>query len=1155
MRKQFHCKAFAAFLILSGSLTAASTDAPPKGVSASDWQNIRQAYEAHRHAITPVDGSPGHFRARTPGQQLENHFDGRGFTTKPETGSWSWGLELRAYGQEPITGTATQIKADGQRLEYQWSPHLTEWWKNDRQGLEHGYTLAQRPQGELGTPLVLELATRGSLRPQISTDGLAVAFVDEAGNTVLNYGGLKCWDADGKVLASKFSSAGPHLHLNVDDTNARYPVTIDPVVHQSYLKARVSTADADDAFGISVAISGDTVVVGANGEDGDISSTTISPNNNAESAGAAYIFIRAPLEEHNGRAWTLQAYLKASNAMYSQNFGCSVAISGDTVVIGAYGEAGDASSTASIPNNNAVGAGAAYVFRRSTDVAGVISWTQQAYLKANNADYSDSFGNSVAISGDTIVVGAYLEDGDASSTAVNPNSNTPYAGAVYVFVLSGSTWSQQAYLKASNARATAYFGSSVAISGDTVVVGATGAEYHDVGEFEHDIDGAAYVFTRSTQEAGVVSWSQEAYLTASNIDYQDDEFGVSVAISGDTVVVGAPGDAGDASSTDAIPNSNAPYAGAGYIFIRNGITWSQQAYLKANNAETEDRFGISVAISGDTVVVGAYGEDGDANSTVATPNNNAEFAGAAYIFTRSGIAWSQQAYLKASNAEGNYPKGDGFGISVSISGGSVFVGAFGESGDSNSITANPNNDANFAGAGYIFPLVNGIWAQDAYLKSGGTALLADEGDEFGSSVAISGNTIVISALGEDSSAVGINGNPLDNSNSITNSGAAYVFDRSTGAWKLQAYLKGNNTDVIGFGRSVDISGNTIVVGADSQTEVGGSVFVFIRNGNTWSQQAVLKASNAGYSDLFGACVAISGNSVVVGAPYEDGSATAVNGANNNSAYNAGAAYIFVRSNGIWTQQAYLKAGNTGANDEFGLSVAISGDTVVVGAPYEDGSATTINGTSNNNAADAGAAYVFVRNPSTSVWSRQAYLKPNNTSIGDRFGLSVAISGGTVVVGSPNEDGSATTINGPNDNNANSAGAAYVFVRNPSTAGWSQQAYLKASNADPWDWLGSCVAIEGDKILVSAPVENEYEDYGYSGAVYYFIRSGSVWSQVAYIKGFPSVGSSHFGSSIDLDGSTALVGQASADNRDDPTPATQSDNRFIDSGAVYTLSLY
>ena len=454
--------------------------------------------------------------------------------------------------------------------------------------------------------------------------------------------------------------------------------------------------------------------------------------------------------------------------------------------------------------------------------------------------------------------------------------------------------------------------------------------------------------------SAVPAFNQQAYLKVDNGGAGDD-LGNAVAVDGDTAVVGAPQENG--------------FTGAAYVFVRTGTNWTQQAYLKANNSEAGDRFGWAAAISGDTIVVGAFRESSAANTVDGDGNDNsAPEAGAAYVFVRTGANWSQQAYLKANNSGA----GDHFGWAVAISGNTIVVGAYLESSAANTVDGDgSSNSALNAGAAYVFVRTGANWSQQAYLKANNS----EAGDFFGSAVAVSGDTIVVSALYEDSVANTINGDGSDNS--ALNAGAAYVF---------------------------------------------------VRTGTTWTQQAYLKANNNGTNDAFGFSVAISGDTIVVGARYEDSVANTINGdGSDNSALDAGAAYIFVRTGTTWTQQAYLKADNAGEDDQFGYAVAISGDKIVVGAPYEDSTANTINGDgSDNSALNAGAAYVFVRTGAT--WAEQAYLKADNADAGDFFGFSVAASGDTIVVGAPYEDSVANTIGGDgSDNSAPEAGAAYIFV--------------------------------------------------------------------------------------------------------------------------------
>jgi LysM repeat protein len=669
-----------------------SLDKTPNGLAKSDWQGIRAAYEASRHAFQPTEGKDGQWQAHNPTQQWLNRFDQRGFEATPQNGDWTWGLELQSYGfgdqQHAIQGRPV-VEASGQRLTYQWDGNVQEWFINDQRGLEHGFTVAQRPSflstnsATLLPSLSFNLTTRGDLRPKVSADAQSVTFQDASGATVLNYTGLKVWDADNKPLSSRFEPSGHRsFRLLVDEASARYPITIDPIAQQAYLKA--SNTGAYDSFGNSVAVSGDTVVVGAYGEDSSAAGVNGNgSNNSADDAGAAYVFVRS------GAVWSQQAYLKASNTGANDSFGISVAVSGDTVVVGAPGEADNAIGVnGGGSNNSATNSGAAYVFTRSG-----ATWSQQAYLKASNTGESDQFGNSVAVSGDTVVIGAYGEDSSATGVNGTSSDNSAFeSGAAYVFVRSGTVWSQQAYLKASNTGGGDVFGHSVAMSGDTVVIGAYSEDSSATGVNGTSSDnsafesGAAYVFVRSG-----TAWSQQAYLKASNTGGID-KFGCSVAVSGDTVVVGALYE--DSNATGVNSNSSddsAGESGAAYVFVRSGVTWSQQAYLKASNTGGGDVFGHSVAMSGDIVVVGALAEDSNATGVNGNGSiNSATNSGAAYVFLRSGSTWSQQAYLKASNTGAE----NVFGNSVAVSGDTVVVGASGED--------SMNNSAPDSGAAYTF---------------------------------------------------------------------------------------------------------------------------------------------------------------------------------------------------------------------------------------------------------------------------------------------------------------------------------------------------------------------------------------------------------------------------------------------------------------------
>lgn len=676
----------------------ASTEDPvPRGVTASDWQKICAAHEVWQRAMEPVKGG---WQARNLAQQWTTKFDGRGFEAKPHNKDWTWGLELRSYGaggeQCEVEGRS-KVTIAGHRLSYHWDERVQEWFVNDARGLEHGFSVQERPPGPHDAPLTFVLATRGPLRAAVTGDARGVDYRDKSGATVLTYSGLRVWDADGRELDARFSPARDGVALKVDAKDARYPLLIDPVAQQAYVKA--SNPQTLDVFGESVAVSGDTVVVGAPLEDSITSGVNTVPIDVADyNSGAAYVFVRS------GSTWTQEAYLKASNTDRLDSFGVSVAVSGDTVVVGAVGEDSNATSiNGDQSNNGASAAGAAYVFVRSSQ--GV--WLQQAYLKASNSETVDAFGGAVAISNDNLVVGAKGEDSNGTGEADNSLSN---AGAAYVFSRNNQgTWRQRQYLKASNPGPLDEFGCSVAISGDIVVAGADSEDSNsttvdgDQNNNLADNSGAAYVFERR-----INSWLQEAYLKASNSG-AGDEFGTSVGVSGDTIIVGAPAEDSSANGINGNQTDNFTVnSGAAYVFVRNGTTWSQQAYVKASNTGATDRFGASVGISGDMLIIGAPDERSTATGVNGNQVDNSLIsAGAAYFFERNATTWSQLAYVKASNTGG-----DSFGRSVALSGDTAVVAARGESSSATGVNGNQNdNSAISSGAAYVFfkvppPVIN-----------------------------------------------------------------------------------------------------------------------------------------------------------------------------------------------------------------------------------------------------------------------------------------------------------------------------------------------------------------------------------------------------------------------------------------------------------------
>jgi len=397
-----------------------------------------------------------------------------------------------------------------------------------------------------------------------------------------------------------------------------------PYVNVSQIVKLLASDDAaGNYFGWSLAVDGDTMVIGAYGD-----------SHKGANSGAAYIFSRDVAESPTA-SWTQRAKLLASDGAEGDSFGVSVAVSGDTVAVGAQHD-----------NDKGSNSGSAYVFTRDDAGNLTASWTQRAKLLATDGAANDFFGRSIAVSRDTVVVGAHGDDDEGS-----------FSGSAYVFtrdaagILSAS-WTQRAKLLATDGAAGDLFGWSMAISGETIVVGAYGDD--DAGSGS----GSAYIFTPDVAGSLTAGWTQHAKLLASD-GATGDQFGVSVAISGDTVVVGAYGDA-----------DNGAASGSAYIFTRSGAGnpaagWTQSAKLLPSDGAAYDEFARSVAISGDTVVIGSYYDD-----------DKGSWSGSAYVFMRDvagrlTASWTQRAKLLASDGAA----GDFFGYSVGISGHTVAVGA------------------------------------------------------------------------------------------------------------------------------------------------------------------------------------------------------------------------------------------------------------------------------------------------------------------------------------------------------------------------------------------------------------------------------------------------------------------------------------------------
>lgn len=475
-------------------------------------------------------------------------------------------------------------------------------------------------------------------------------------------------------------------------------------------------------------------------------------------------------------------------------------------------------------------------------------------------------------------------------------------------------------------------------------------------------------------------------------------------------------------------------------------------------------------------------------------------------------------------------------------------------------------------------------AQEAYIKASNT----NAEDNFGRALALSadGSILVVGAERESSSATGVDS--YQNDNTATDSGAVYSFVRSAESWRQMAYIKASNTgasDMFGAALALSGTGEFLAVGAYSEdsgaTGVngdqanesepgGGAVYVYVREGDSWRQQAYVKASNVGGS--FGRNLALSGQGdwLAVAATTEDSAATGIDGdASDRSASSAGAVYVFARAGESWSQQAYVKASNTGAGDQFGRSLGLSADGAVlaVGAYGEDSATTGVDGDqADNSAPRSGAVYVFRRTGST--WRQEAYIKASNTDADDLFGERLALSanGSVLAVSGFQESSAATGVDGDqNDESAPRSGAVYIFA--DAGSGWRQEAYLKASNTDADDNFGGALALSGDGAVLaisagresggdSGSMDADQADNSLSGsgAVYMFQRHPGGWSQTAYIKASNPGADDRFGHGVAMaeDGLSLAVGAFRESSRATGVDGDQADDSRIYSGAVYVF---
>lgn len=780
-------------------------------------------------------------------------------------------------------------------------------------------------------------------------------------------------------------------------------------------------------FGSSVAFSGDWAVIGA-------------PDEGVSNAGAAYIY------RFDGPRMIRQQRLTASDAARDGRFGISVSVDGNVAVIGA-------------SNLNCRGGShcdAAYLFRFNG-----AAWVQEQKLTASDRAPYDYYGSSVSVSGNVVVVGAWLDD----------CTPTASCGAAYVYRFDGLTWVEEEKLTPSDLAPGDEFGVSVSVSGNVIVVGADKDDC--AGAYDC---GAAYVYRFDGS-----SWVEEQKLTAGSAGTW---FGTSVSVSGDVIVAGTP-----------FPPSLVR------VYRFNGLAWIPEQRLTASDAQWSSGFGGSISVVGDLAVVGARG------------------VSSAYVFRFNGSSWVEVQKLTASDAVA----GDEFGSSVAVGGdlavvgarlddylggfknGSAYVFALGPDCNTNDqadfCDIRDGNSRDIDGSRIPDECEPSVPTQCELEKL--TAPDAAPYDSFGLAVSVNDSIALVGAPVEDCP----NGAPC---------GAAHLYRFGGSTWDYEQSLTGSDTAAYDqFGISVSVQGDVAVVGAnDKDCAAGdscGAAYVFRFDGLTWVEEEKLIASDPAAYDRFGSSVSVYGDAALVGAFWVDCAA----------GFGCGAAYVYRFNGSNWIEEQKLTASDAQESDFFGYSVSVSGNVVLVGALLRDCPAGD----------GCGAAYVYRFNGST--WVEEQKLTPSDAAGNDRFGTSVSVSGNVAVIGAWLSDCAA----------GSNCGAAYVYRFNPGAPGtWVEEQKLTASDANGDDNLGLSVSVSGDVAVVGA-YGHDCSRGPYCGAAYLYRFNGSTWIEERKLTAPDASSYDDFGFSVSVSGETAVVGAYLDDH-----------SRGPDSGSAYLFTL-
>lgn len=973
---------------------AAGLDLIPKDEQASFQDALRRAMLSI-DAVHPGDSYPGSEGAShmvgNERQRLMGYFlkDG-GFRIQSTRSGKTWQTTFR-HTLAPGTHGAWTIQEN--RAEYVRGTS-TEWYVNRENGIEHGFTLTERPANtpEDG-PVLLEMAVDELRVNEDPTKPEDLIFTDPmTDQAVIAYRDLKVWDADGHRLPASMKPSARGFMISVDDSGARYPMTVDPLIIS--LETAYDDGDYNAQQIAACATNGEWLAVGI-------------PNYNAN-VGTVYVFQRVD------GTWVKRQRIIPGNATWAQSFGASLAMSADTLVVGApavnmpnsnetYGKvsmyrlnSGTWSHTASrngFPGSNL---GISVAIEGTTIVAGspgtnnasVYEWNGTTWhiatdlaIPASMASGNISFGHSVAINGGRVLVGAPNDSYAGRST-----------GSAFIFEKSGNLWMDPIRLRGADSAADDAFGTHVAMDGDTVAIGAPGRNFSasalDVGSI--------YIFTPQGED-----WAQRQRLTHTGANVSD-RLGKSFCLAGNRIIAltepngmhefkktttWGPSTPISTNYPDFNPVRSIALHGnliitatynTIYTFNLSGTTWTIGSPTVMGLGFTNEQLGTSVAIEGNTAIIG-----------IPFSSHYASETGMVVVLKKNGNRWEPSPQRLN---HGNYVANRRFGWALAISEGVIAISAEAED--------------TFKGAAYIFtpnPSDPSGYTSSKISRTSGVSL-----DRFGFSIDIHGDRVVV-------------GSPGCSVSNLAMAGKAVVFQRQAGTnnWlqthEISAQAIGSFWSTVPdasayarFGFSVAIHGSTIVVGAPhadiaspARPDAGKAyVYTYSSSGNTWSVSIPLTPEAGSIAgDWFGYSVDFDGTHVAVGASGGDGVWSQTQAGDRK-----GKAYIFVFSFISYMQQAVLQASPASVlGDNFGHDVALGegGRLVVAASQIQSGG--------------KGTAYLYQK--SGTAWTQQQTISPPEITANSRFAHSVAIHGDTIVCGIPGGD---TLALGENQ------GMAYIY---------------------------------------------------------------------------------------------------------------------------------